>query len=64
MFIESMRPNSTFISLKLTSFSWHRFETSIQIFNAYRRKGTVKEKWKWVKGEAWESQVLNDTYRT
>ena len=44
MFIESMRPNSTFISLKLTSFSWHRFETSIQIFNAYRRKGTVKEK--------------------
>ena len=27
-------------------------------------KGTVKEKWKGVTDETWESQVLKDTYKT
>ena len=27
-------------------------------------KGTVKEKWKGVMAETWESQVFNDTYKT
>ena len=36
------------------------------IWRVYVRtfKGTVKEKWKGVQAETWESQELNDTYKT
>ena len=37
---------------------------SLHVGDFLSLKGTVKEKWKGVKDKTWESQELNDTYKT
>ena len=53
-----------YYSLFVFSVFKHKKCISPDFLIKHSLKGTVKEKWKGVYDETWESQALNDTYRT